>query len=567
MTHLTPPTHRPRAADRRFPWRLLALPISLLVAVIPAGASKVRLEPRQIEIPGAPAAIVPTDLNGDGVRDLAILVAATRWDSLSVSETVEMDEIEGLMEVMTVVPALVERRELWFFLGREDGSYATGADPLSLPPSVLSLAAGPPGAPLVALTDAGLEAVRLSPDGLTFEPLVDDPPVLAGTDAFLPDLDLLHDLDGDDRLDLIMPAPKALAVHLSNDEGSFRPPEGASAAHRVPLPPGDSTTTAAALTRRYPLPRVGDLDGDGAPDLTLLDGQDRWRRLHVARNAGEGRFSSLFGPFEDPPRDGDDSSGGDRPETVYFGDLDGDGRAEWVTQEDLSDDDAGMRKEMKQAKKPPYRLRFHRSGDGFARLSEPYMELTIEGYAFGAGGNDEEGISLPGGFRDLDGDGRLDLVTLTVDFSMLQMVRILTTRSLSVGLDFHLWCQGDNGVFRKVDGLDLSGKFKLDLDDLRLGRLSQFAGDFNGDGRADFVQMGRGRNVTIHFGRQGCRYPAKPDVTLRLAEEPKNLRLVQVMDLDGDDPSDLVVIQPLKAREAGVTPPVRLDLYRARVEP
>jgi FG-GAP-like repeat len=152
-------------------------------------------------------------------------------------------------------------------------------------------------------------------------------------------------------------------------------------------------------------------------------------------------------------------------------------------------------------------------------------------------------------------------VTLTLDFSILQAVRILTVKSLSVGLDFHVWCQGGDGRLRPVGGLDLSGKFRLDLSNLRLGQLSQFAGDFDGDGRADFVQMGRGRKVTIHRGRAGCSYPSAPDATVELAEEPRDLSLARVEDLDGDGRTDLLVIQPQRRGEPGVSRPVRLDLY------
>ena len=116
-------------------------------------------------------------------------------------------------------------------------------------------------------------------------------------------------------------------------------------------------------------------------------------------------------------------------------------------------------------------------------------------------------------------------------------------------------------VLRRSADLDLSGRLKLRLDDLRLGQLSQFAGDFDGDGRSDFVQMGRGRNVSIHRGQESCRYPAEPDLVLKLAEAPQDLALVRVGDYDGDDRSDLIIIQPGEAIKDGSSSPVRLDLY------
>jgi hypothetical protein len=165
---------------------------------------------------------------------------------------------------------------------------------------------------------------------------------------------------------------------------------------------------------------------------------------------------------------------------------------------------------------------------------------------------------------DIDGDGRRDLITLTLDFSLLQALRILVAHSLSIGLDFHVFCQQADGSFEPVAGLDLSGRFRLDLNDFRQGQLSMFDGDFDGDSRKDFVQIGRGRKVTIHRGRSGCRFPTEPDLEIELAEAPKDLALVDVADLDGDGLSDLSIIRPQRQRQGQSTQakaPVRLDLY------
>jgi hypothetical protein len=139
----------------------------------------------------------------------------------------------------------------------------------------------------------------------------------------------------------------------------------------------------------------------------------------------------------------------------------------------------------------------------------------------------------------------------------------MTVQRISVELDFHVWCQKPDGDFQLVRGLDLSGNLSLDLRNMRLGQLSQFAGDFDGDGRPDFLQLGRGKEATVYRGNAGCSFPTKPDFVIPLKEPPLDLGLVQVRDLDGDHKADLLIIQP-QARSAadhGVTPPVRLDLY------
>ena len=55
--------------------------------------------------------------------DLLVLVAYTTWDQIAFSEEVEMDEVEGLIEMMTVVPALADRRELFFLRGSKEGGF------------------------------------------------------------------------------------------------------------------------------------------------------------------------------------------------------------------------------------------------------------------------------------------------------------------------------------------------------------------------------------------------------------------------------------------------------------
>jgi len=103
---------------------------------------------------------------------------------------------------------------------------------------------------------------------------------------------------------------------------------------------------------------------------------------------------------------------------------------------------------------------------------------------------------------------------------------VLATKSIQLGLDFGIYRQGEGLSFRPVTGLDLAGELRLRLDSVSLGQLSSFSGDFDGDGRADFVQLGRGRKVTIHRGQPGARYAPEPDLVITLEREPLDAALV-----------------------------------------
>lgn len=547
-----------------------SLPFLLILTFLfasPALAAREKLALRYLPLPlpGAPSAVVAADVDGDGHRDLAVVVAYTRWGQIEIEESATMDDVEGLVEVLTVIPSLVERREIRVFPGRPDGGFGPGSVALPIDLSILSVEAGPPGLPVVAMTDEGLSVLRMrpgtsGPPELSWETVFRERPVIAGTSTFLPNLGLVRDVDGDKRADVLFPTSEGVSVYLSGADGLSPAP-----ASRVRFPLEDLQRPGNPLVRRHPLPELRDVDGDRRPDLVLAHAAGELAGFRVLRNLGGGRFGEPIAPLGDYEEDAsdDDDEDDDPPVPSWFGDLDGDGKAEYVTQEEKGPgENAGMREEMKAAKRPHFIYRLHRSRADLTMEPKPYQQFEVEGYAL-EGSSEEVEFRMPGGFQDLNGDGRQDLILTTLDFSMLQAVKIMTVQRIGIGLDFHLWCQA-NGSFRPVRGLDLSGKFNLNLNNLKIGHVSQFEGDFDGDGRPEFVQMGRGRTVTVHRGRQDCGYNASPDLTVQLEEAPRDLSLAQIRDLDGDNLSDLLVIQPQPARrtdEKGVTQPVRLDLY------
>jgi hypothetical protein len=220
-----------------------------------------------------------------------------------------------------------------------------------------------------------------------------------------------------------------------------------------------------------------------------------------------------------------------------------------------------MRESMRQAREPGYRVHLHRLSPGLEPAREPAVSFQATGYVTDGGDSD---LQLPGGFQDLNGDGRADLVTVTNDISLFKALAVLATRRLTLELGFHPWCQGPDGGFTRAPGRPLISRLTIDLNDLELRRRSLFAGDFDGDGRADFLQLGRAREIGIHRGRADCSYPERPDAVVKLRGEVRDLALVEARDLDGDGLSDLAVTHPQRVDDPGVTAPVRLDLYLTR---
>ncbi|HEX6850703.1 MAG TPA: FG-GAP-like repeat-containing protein [Candidatus Polarisedimenticolaceae bacterium] len=499
-------------------------------------------------------ALLSVDLDGDARRDLVVVLAFTSWGQIS------SDRVEAAVSITEIVPAVFERREARAFLARE-GGYVPAAPPFDLGIDVHAAAAGPPGTGVVLLGDGGVDALRYVAEPeprLERTPLLRAAGVFDGSRELLPGLRFVSDLDADDVPDLVFPGAEGLEIHRGGN-GGF----GSAPAFRALLP-GDRARDQGTLVRFYPLPDFEDVDGDRRLDLVLRGtGLDGRPSLHVARGLGECRFGSLApidlagaqlrqpAPPATRPRDRKEER--PRPEgrnLAHFGDLDGDGRAEVVTAEAIDTD----RGDLKQAKEPRFRYRIHRVRDGKVD-GTPAAEFTAAGWT----GDGEEFGGGPS-FRDLDGDSRKDLVAVRLDFSLFQAVRVLTSKRISIELDFGVWSQGPGLAFREVKGLDLSEKLTFDLNDLRLGRIAQFAGDFDGDGRIDFVHLGRGSTVTVHRGRDGATYPARPDVEIRLDGPIEDLALVRIADLDGDGRDDLAVTRLLEASDAVASTPARLEL-------
>src|SRR4029077_1188918 len=158
--------------------------------------------------------------------------------------------------------------------------------------------------------------------------------------------------------------------------------------------------SARDLEHRYPLPEVADVTGDGRPDLIFRDPVKRWRSVWVSRNAGQGHFLPAV---EVVLGTGDPKA----PAPVWMGDLEGDGRAEVVFRQSLDDPKrGGMRQELEKARQPHGRLTFRRLSKDLAPEKVVYRTFDITGWGLEGFEPESTDIELPGGFQDLNGDGR-----------------------------------------------------------------------------------------------------------------------------------------------------------------
>jgi len=144
-----------------------------------------------------------------------------------------------------------------------------------------------------------------------------------------------------------------------------------------------------------------------------------------------------------------------------------------------------------------------------------------------------EGIGDPI-LQDLDGNGVIDIVMPQMKFDLTALVRILTTRSIDIGLTIYL---GDSrGEYPAKPTLMRNLSLGVKLFEGRRGApLFRMDGDFNGDKRPDILVGTGDSEFLVFWGGPDGSPGAEVGLKLRL-KKPDQL---ETADLDGDGASDV----------------------------
>jgi VCBS repeat-containing protein len=302
------------------------------------------------------------------------------------------------------------------------------------------------------LTVTGIQDLAGNPlTGTPFRPAVSDP---AGADPLSV---TVGDLNGDGKPDLVVPnfgsAPSTLSVLLGNGDGTFQP--------QVTYPTGRNPISVA----------IGDLNGDGKPDLVVAD-DDTPGAVSVLLGNGNGTFQ----PQTSYPA-------GPGPIAVAIADFNRDGSADVVAANgSFSSNSVSV---------------LLGTGDGTLR-PQTMFATGVQPFSLAVG--------------DLNGDGKLDIVT--GDFGSNS-----SPATLSVLLG-----NGD-GTFQPRIGVATAHT-----------PLAIAIGDLNGDGRPDLVTAnGSADSVSVFLGNGDGTF--QPETTHVASAGPSG---IAIADFDGDGKPDLV---------------------------
>jgi hypothetical protein len=141
---------------------------------------------------------------------------------------------------------------------------------------------------------------------------------------------------------------------------------------------------------------------------------------------------------------------------------------------------------------------------------------------------------------DFDGDGKLDLITGYFEFSVGNIIKALLAKRLTFQLSFFLY-EANGFPDQPNESRDVSIRISLTNMDENFAPAVEVEGDYDGDGRLDFLLQSADEKVEIFLGLAEERrlFEKKASVTL----ETFACNGDHVADLNGDGRTDMVFAQ------------------------
>lgn len=485
----------------------LAPALASLVVPSPASArpAPLRLDRFVIETHGKVTDVLVEDLDGDGKKDLLLVMGREvrvhfqRPDGSFPAEADQRFRLDPRAAIFDVGDVRGEGKKDVVFV-REDGVYSYVLKPGEKP--------------------GDLPFFELRPRKLIAAPTILRQP---GEDEARRK-EFLRDVDADGKLDVIVPERSGFGIYRGLGDGKFADRQA------LPSPPTavvqlghEQVSSRVSASYYFANPKLADFDADGRPEVVLA--QDPW--LQVWKTALDGKLAAAPSFRTEIPGVKAFSMDAERPFELDFTmplvlqDLNHDGRVDAA----LTHVGSGTTRI------------FMNGPDPAAAFKTPTRVVRAKGVTF---------LAL---FVDLDGDGLDDMVLPRMDkIGIWSILKAIVTRAVPVEAQF--FYQRKTGEpypeepdFTRTFDIPISIHAKGEGLDVGTSLIASIDGDFDGDGVKDLIYRTDATTLAIYGGLRDRKGLTESPITELEIPSTDDYRFVlpQVEDLNKDGRADIVL--------------------------